>query len=459
MDAISTSSNLVNLGRQNAQALEAELQWLAEVLDARVQAYFYEQGEPLHFSFAKAKPPKLAPASNLAKLITKYSLNAKHRLILALVMTPYIRPQLLDVFFVRNKYIDRGHTEFGGLQAQGHSGFLPTIETALFALAGDSLQERFAVTQEFDDSAILFREGILEKDLMGSFEPWTSSVLTMPKAMLDHLTTGAPFEPVYGRDFPAKKITTKRKWDELVLPDSIINQLEEIADWVKFSPILMQEWGMETKLSPGYTALFFGAPGTGKTFSASLIGHLTQRKVFKIDLSMLVSKYIGETEKNLAKVFDAAEHRDWILFFDEADAIFGKRTQVDDAKDRYANQEVSFLLQRIESFNGIVILASNLKANIDEAFMRRFQSIIAFPMPGVEERLAIWQGAFSSKAVLADDICLRTLAEKYEIAGGTIMNVVRYCSLKTLSTRQACIQLSFIEQGIKREFAKEGRRI
>ncbi|MGK0371879.1 MAG: SpoVK/Ycf46/Vps4 family AAA+-type ATPase [Glaciecola sp.] len=148
---------------------------------------------------------------------------------------------------------------------------------------------------------------------------------------------------------------------------------------------------------------------------------------------MLVSKYIGETEKNLAKVFDAAEHRDWILFFDEADAIFGKRTQIDDAKDRYANQEVSYLLQRIESFDGIVILASNLKANIDDAFVRRFQSIIVFPMPAPDERLSIWQGAFSDKAVLAKDVDLRALAEKYEIAGGTIMNVVRYCSLKTLS--------------------------
>lgn len=459
MDDTSASSNLVNLGRLNAKALEVELQWFAEVLDARVQAYFYEDGKPRHFRFAKAKPPKLPTASNLAQLINQYDLSTKQRLILALVMTPYVRPQLLDVFFVRNKYIDRGHTEFGGLQAQGHSGFLPTIETALFALAGDSLQERFAVTQEFDDSAILFQEGILEKDLMGSFEPWTSSVLTMPKAMLDHLTTGAPYEPVYGRGFPAKKITTKRQWDDLVLPDSIINQLEEIADWVKYSPVLMQEWGMDAKLSPGYTALFYGAPGTGKTFSASLIGHLTNRKVFKIDLSMLVSKYIGETEKNLAKVFDAAEHRDWILFFDEADALFGKRTQVDDAKDRYANQEVSFLLQRIESFDGIVILASNFKGNIDEAFMRRFQSVIAFPMPGVAERLAIWQGAFSSKAVLAADVDLSTLAEKYEIAGGTIMNVVRYCSLKTLSANQPNIPLSFIEQGIKREFTKEGRRI
>ncbi|MGK0369763.1 MAG: hypothetical protein ACJAW1_000001, partial [Glaciecola sp.] len=246
MDISAHSPNLVVQEVQNAQALALELQWLAQVLDARVQAYFFEHDEPLHFNFAKARPPILNPASNLAKMIAQHDLCAKHRLILALALTPYIRPQLLDVFFVRNKHIDRGYTEFGGLQAQGHSGFLPTIETALFVLAGDSLGERFAVTQEFDDGAVLFGKGILDKDLLSSLEPWTSSVLTMPKSMLDHLTTGAPFEPVYGRDFPAKKITTKRNWESLVLPESVINQLKEIADWVKYSPVLMKEWGMET---------------------------------------------------------------------------------------------------------------------------------------------------------------------------------------------------------------------
>ncbi|MGQ8364229.1 ATP-binding protein [Glaciecola sp. 1036] len=459
MDATTNSPNLVKQANTNANALELELLWLAEVLDARIQAYFYDQGGPLHFQFEKAQPPDLDPSSNLARLITKYSLTAAQRLVIALVIAPYIRPQLLDVFFVPNKYIQRGHTEFGGLQAQGHSGFIPTIETALFVLCGDCLNERFNLTQEFTLSSVLFTQGIIEHESLGPLEPWTSSVLTMPKSMLDHLTTGGPYEPAYGKDFPAKKITTSRKWEELVLPESLLSQLREIADWVTYSPVLMQDWGMDNKLSPGYTALFYGPPGTGKTFSASLLGYLTNRDVYKIDLSLLVSKYIGETEKNLAKVFDAAEHKGWILFFDEADAIFGKRTQVDDAKDRYANQEVSYLLQRIESFDGIVILASNLKANIDDAFIRRFQSIVAFPMPSAAERLAIWQGAFSEKSRLDDDVDLRQLAKKYEIAGGTIMNIVRFSSLKTLSEGSKVIRLASIEQGLRREFAKEGRRI
>jgi SpoVK/Ycf46/Vps4 family AAA+-type ATPase len=181
--------------------------------------------------------------------------------------------------------------------------------------------------------------------------------------------------------------------------------------------------------------------------------------VYKIDLSRIVSKYIGETEKNLEKVFEMAEHKKWILFFDEADALFGKRTRVDDSHDRYANQEVSFLLQRIEEFNGVVILASNFKANIDDAFLRRFQSVICFPMPKPSERLRIWQRAFSPKAVLEEGIQLARMAEQYDLAGGTIMNVVRYSSLKAISRNGNTILLEDLEDGIRREFVKEGRTV
>ena len=131
---------------------------------------------------------------------------------------------------------------------------------------------------------------------------------------------------------------------------------------------------MRKRVKPGYRALFHGPPGTGKTLTATLLGKHTGRPVFRIDLSRVVSKYIGETEKNLSRLFDKAEHKDWILFFDEADALFGKRTEIRDAHDKYANQEVAYLLQRIESYAGLVILATNQRGNIDEAFLRRFQA-------------------------------------------------------------------------------------
>ena len=167
-----------------------------------------------------------------------------------------------------------------------------------------------------------------------------------------------------------------------------------MLEWIQKNKIIMDDWGMRKKIKPGYRALFYGPPGTGKTLTASLMGRATGRDVYKIDISMVSSKWVGETEKNLARIFDIAENKDWILFFDEADSIFGKRTNTGSAQEKHANQEVSYLLQRAEEYPGIVILASNLKGNIDEAFIRRFQSMIHFKMPSVNERFRLWNKAF-----------------------------------------------------------------
>jgi SpoVK/Ycf46/Vps4 family AAA+-type ATPase len=254
-------------------------------------------------------------------------------------------------------------------------------------------------------------------------------------------------------------IETQLDWSNLVLPLSTLEQLDEIKHWILYGQRLLNDWEMDRKLQPGFTSLFYGPSGTGKTLSACLLGKHCGCDVYKIDLSMIASKYIGETEKNLARIFDMAEHRNWILFFDEADALFGKRTQVQDAHDRFANQEISFLLQRIEEFHGVVILASNIRANIDDAFIRRFHSVIYFPMPKPTERQRIWQNAFSTKTIFDQQVNLDAVADKYDLSGGTIMNVVRYSSLKALSRNSNTILLADIENGVRREFLKEGRTV
>jgi SpoVK/Ycf46/Vps4 family AAA+-type ATPase len=207
-------------------------------------------------------------------------------------------------------------------------------------------------------------------------------------------------------NFPAQHLETTYNWDDLVLGDTTRRQIAELENWVNYQQVLMTDWGMERKLKPGYRALFHGPPGTGKTLTASLLGKYTGKPVFRIDLSMIVSKFIGETEKNLSKLFEKADNKNWILFFDEADALFGKRTNVKDAHDKYANQEASYLLQRVEQHNGLVILATNFKNNIDEAFMRRFQSVIHFPLPNADERFTMWQKSFPQKANLNGHINL-----------------------------------------------------
>jgi len=175
------------------------------------------------------------------------------------------------------------------------------------------------------------------------------------------------------------RISTERSWADLALTERAVQQVEEIRAWLKQStPVTGEGVQKKTKLTQGYRCLFYGPPGTGKTSTAALIGKEFYMSVHKIDLALVVSKYIDETEKNMELLFDLAENAGWILFFDEADVLFGKRTNVRDAHDRYTNQEVSYLIKRIEDYKGLIILATNMKGNIDEAFIRRFNSIIHF---------------------------------------------------------------------------------
>ena len=179
------------------------------------------------------------------------------------------------------------------------------------------------------------------------------------------------------------------------------------------------------------------------------------KDVYRVDLSQIVSKYIGETEKNLSKIFDRAEHKDWILFFDEADALFGKRTNVQSSHDKYANQEVSFLLQRVEDFHGLLILASNYKSNMDDAFLRRFHSIVHFPMPNAQERMKLWKQSLPTSIHHQGKLELMQLAEAHEISGASIVNIVQYASLRALSREDKMLRNEDLQLGIRRELRKE----
>ncbi len=216
---------------------------------------------------------------------------------------------------------------------------------------------------------------------------------------------------------------------------------------------------MQDRIKPGYRDLFYGPPGTGKTLAATLLGKYTGKDVYKIDLSMIVSKFIGETEKNLSNLFAQAENRDWILFFDEADALFGKRTNVRDAHDKYANQEVSYLLQRVETYRGMVILASNFRDNIDEAFVRRFQSIVYFPKPKKEERLKIWQNAFPQRLQFETSVSLEKVAEQYEITGANIVNIVQQVCLQALARNETVVGVEDVKKAVQKELAKEEKML
>jgi SpoVK/Ycf46/Vps4 family AAA+-type ATPase len=263
----------------------------------------------------------------------------------------------------------------------------------------------------------------------------------------------------FSTHFPAKRISTLQEWDDLILPENLINGLNEIKDYVKYGKQLKNNYHFGNKIKPGFKVLFTGPPGTGKTFSATLLGKDCKMDVYKIDLSQVVSKYIGETEKNLSRVFDMAESNDWILFFDEAHALFGKRSNISDSHNRYANQNVSFLLQRMEEFDGLVILCSNFKKNIDEAFFRRFQLVLDFEITDSQHRSILWNKSKTNEFDYDKDVDLDYLSENYELSAASIVNILHYSILKCLGRNDRVIRLNDIEAGIRIEKIKEGRSI
>ncbi|HWZ04720.1 MAG TPA: ATP-binding protein [Mucilaginibacter sp.] len=443
---------------ENAVVLNTEMQWLAEVIDARFKLY-WDTGQK-NAAIYDIKPPEYHDhISPYARFIQEHRPGFDERVLLALVLAPHISPNLLDVFFIKNNTYERNFSEFGGFKGQHHSGFIPTAETAAFILSGGEPENRLKVFELFSSEHFLFKYNILKLVSAAADEPFLSGILTLSAEYFALFTRGTMEGPHFSSQFPAKEITTEMNWQDLVLEANTLEAIEEIRDWIAYGDVLLHDWGMKKTLKPGYRTLFYGPPGTGKTLTASLLGKTSGLKVYRIDLSMMISKYIGETEKNLAAVFDKAEHTGWILFFDEADALFGKRTLTSSSNDRYANQEVSYLLQRIEDYPGIIILATNMKANMDEAFSRRFQSMIHFPMPGPAERLRLWQHAFPKHVILDDDIDLQSIAEKYELAGGAIINIIRYSLLKAVKRDDFKVIQQDLINGIKRELAKDGKTV
>lgn len=258
----------------------------------------------------------------------------------------------------------------------------------------------------------------------------------------------------------AYKIAPRYTWDDIVLPEDRLALLREIVVTVRERPKVLETWGVGRKLaaSQGVTMLFAGPPGTGKTMAAQVIASELSLDLYKIDLSTIVSKYIGETEKNLEQIFREAQRSNAILFFDEADAIFGKRSEVKDAHDRYANIEVSYLLQRMENYDGVTILATNLRANLDEAFTRRLQFAVDFPFPEEEYRRRIWETLFPPDVPRASDLNFALLARRFKLAGGNIRNVIVAAAYLAAAEERA-VTMQHLLHATRRELQKMGRLV
>jgi hypothetical protein len=274
----------------------------------------------------------------------------------------------------------------------------------------------------------------------------------------DDLRAGARAQNAAELERCARRISPVVGFDDLVLPGEQVAQLRELAARARHRERVLDEWGLGKGSSKGrgITGLFAGDSGTGKTMSAEVVAHDLGLDLYVIDLSTVVDKYIGETEKNLDRVFSDAEGMNAVLLFDEADALFGKRSEVSDARDRYANVEVAYLLQRMELFDGIAILTTNMRANVDEAFTRRLDVVVDFPRPEEADRLRLWQINLSAEVPRAGDDDLEFLAHAFDLSGGNIRNVC-VCAAFLAAAAGRFLSMGDLIRGVAIEYRKLGR--
>lgn len=349
---------------------------------------------------------------------------------------------LVRVQFETPGFVARGATWRDGLAAAGIDAGDAVIETL-------AARFRFA-TAEIDETLAAARGPALWR---GEPAPTVADVFAAARDR-----SGRDLRHGAGIRALARRIAPKQDWDDLVLPSGQTEQLHEVCDQARLRPVVHSDWGFSQKLSTGrgLNVLFAGPPGTGKTMAAEVIASELGLDLYKIDLSQVVSKFIGDTEKNLDRIFTAAETADVILFFDEADALFGRRSEVTDSHDRYANIETGYLLQKMEEFEGLAILATNLRQNMDDAFLRRLQVVVEFPFPDEAQRRRIWEVTFPPEAPLADSVDFAALARSVRLPGGNIRNIALAAAFYA-AAENSRIGMTHLVRAARREHDKLSR--
>jgi hypothetical protein len=431
--------------------LQKEFEWLEKIIRVRIENYF-KASDKLQ-SIYDIKPPIIGDESTYERFLLHYELGFTERVIIAMITASILKPEVFDLFHTQNEVTGMAYVEFGGKIEDRR--FIPTFRTAAFILNESNTALPVILYPLFEQSHPFTYFSLLDFSET-TFRTRIESTIRFSSEAEYLLFTGNTYQPEFNNEFPAKLLTTNLNWEDLVLSKGIRHDINEILMWFKMKQKFEQEKHLNKWVKKGYRALFYGPSGTGKTLTATLIGKSVSLPVYRIDLSMVVSKYIGETEKNLAKVFDRAENNNWILFFDEADALFGKRTTATTSNDRHANQEIAYLLQRIEDFPGMVILATNLEKNIDGAFSRRFQLQVPFTLPDKEERYKLWKQIFSEEFSL-DDKFIRKFSEEYELTGGALINILRTSLLHSHHDSTNKISVEAVEYAIRKELEKDGK--
>jgi len=444
---------IYQLKKNISTGLEDAMKVCRDLVSARVEAHFSGVSfdvsgwfnEQTEGDFIKPNPLDCIPAVD----------NYETWIAVMMALMPHVQPNFFESIILEHLPNGGDFSEIGGVKATNHRGMLPTGETLQFILAGTNVPARIKLQELFSEDHFFYRQGILRLEGVREGEPLMSGRIILSQEWVDKILLGKESPPRFSAEFPAKRVETGIGWADVVLHPRTMSQIEDIRTWLRHQEKLTNDANLGVKIKPGYRVLFYGPPGTGKTLTAALMGKEFGKDVYRIDLSQIVSKYIGETEKNLESVFRKAETKDWILFFDEADALFGKRTNVQSAHDKYANQEVSYLLQRVEDYAGLMILASNFKNNLDEAFLRRFHAVVHFPMPNAFERQNLWKKSLPAGLEHDTSINLRELAEAYELSGASILNAVHFAALQSYAREDGILLHADLVDGVRKEFLKE----
>lgn len=444
----------INDIQKNSITYKNELAWLNDLIEARFKQHFSNK---LINESCFIPPDISGDESKYANWVKKLGLDNFERLVIISSLAYEYSSNTFDKFLIKNKGLDKRFTEFGGKVDDKNSRFIPTLETLIFLYYGNEVGSKFKAQSLFNDNHVFNKNGVITLSLKTENDSVLSRIISLSEEVIQLLTLGEEYKPDYTTEFPAKLIKTEMTWNELVLNPVILDEIKNINTWLLHKDEIDESKVLSKKLNKGYKCLFYGPPGTGKTLSTLLIGKKNNKDVYRIDLSQIISKYVGETEKNLAKIFNIAENKNWILFFDEAESLFSKRTSVNDSKDKFANQQTAYLLQRVEEYKGLIILATNLKPNIDTAFSRRIQSIINFTMPDLKERKILWSNFLKDIAEINKEIIQR-LSKDYKLSGGSIKNIIQFSWL--LAKRNGTeISEKIILQGVRRELNKDGKSI
>jgi hypothetical protein len=427
---------------EHIDSIVKEFEWLQSILKNFSSSY--ERNGTLQPSWKEITPPEIQPnASSYGRLIADHQLSTEERLVLILGLMPHLRSDMLQYLLFENNRARLVKTRSNNV--------LPSGETALLLLAGDDIHKKIDYQRFFDTSHIFYRNSIVDIGPADDGSNLFDGVLKLNKTYRDLFVHNTFRKPRFSNEFPAHLLTSTFDWDDLIVNEHTRKKLNEIRAYHEFEALLKGDLGLKKHLKPGYRCLFYGPSGTGKTLAAALLGKYLNKDVYRVDLSSIVSKYIGETAKNLNNLFNTAEDKGWILFFDEGDALFGKRadtSQADNKSNYYANQDIGFLLQRIENYNGLVIVASNLRKNMDDAFSRRFQIIVHFDIPDAKNRLRLWQENVSAKLPFDSSVNVEQLSVKHHLSAATIVNVINRATLLTLSKKRQTIALAEIDQCI-----------